>query len=150
MYDLNKNYPLVFSQELIWSDMDAFQHVNNAVYFRYFEDARMKYFAVTGVMEHMIETRIGPILASTTCNFRAPLVFPDTIHIGARIEELKNRTFKMKYAIYSDRLEKLAADGEGLVVFYDYQRQASCEIPTVIVAAFEAFQVASGADSTSY
>lgn len=140
MHDLNKNYPLVFSQELIWSDMDAFQHVNNAVYFRYFEDARMKYFAATGVMEHMIETRIGPILASTTCNFRAPLVFPDIIHIGARIEELKNRTFKMKYAIYSERLEKLAADGEGLVVFYDYQRKVSCEIPTVIVAAFEAFQ----------
>lgn len=140
MHDLNENYPLVFSQELIWSDMDAFQHVNNAIYFRYFEDARMKYFAATGVLEHMIETQIGPILASTTCNFRAPLVFPDTIHIGVRIEELKNRTFKMKYAIYSDNLDKLAADGEGLIVFYDYRHKMSCEIPAVIVAAFETFQ----------
>ncbi len=56
----------------------------------YFEDARMKYFESTGVMEHMTETQIGPILASTTCNFRAPLVFPDRIYIAARIEEMKN------------------------------------------------------------
>jgi len=140
MHDLNENYPLVFSQDLIWSNMDAFQHINNAVYFRYFEDARMKYFETTGVMKHMTETRIGPILASTTCNFRAPLTFPDRIHIAARIEDMKNRTFKMKYAIYSDKLNKLAADGEGLVVFYDYQRKMSCEIPALIVSAFEAFQ----------
>ena len=141
MHDLNENYPLVLSQELIWSDMDEYQHINNAVYFRYFEDARMKYFEATGVLQHKAETQIGPILASTTCNFRAPLAYPDRIYIGARIEELKNRTLKMKYVVYSERLDKLAADGEGRVVFYDYQQKMSCEIPTVIVAAFEAFQL---------
>ena len=140
MHDLNENYPLVLSQDLIWSDMDSLQHVNNAVYFRYFEDVRMKYFELTGVLRHMSETQIGPILASTSCNFRAPLVYPGRIHIAARIEELKTRTFKMKYVVYSDGLDKPAADGEGLIVFYDYQQKMSCEIPVVIVAAFEAFQ----------
>lgn len=140
MHELNKDYPLVFSQELIWSDMDAFQHINNAVYLRYFEDSRMKYFESTGVMDCMLETQIGPILAAASCNFKAPLTYPDCIHIAAKIEEIKSRTVKMSHAVYSDTLGKLVADGQSVVVFYDYQRKMSCEIPATIVTAFEAFE----------
>ena len=41
---LEKEYPLVLSEDVIWGDMDAYGHVNNKVYFRYFEDARIAYF----------------------------------------------------------------------------------------------------------
>ena len=41
MQDLEKEYPVVIEQPLIWGDMDAYQHVNNTVYFRYFEDVRI-------------------------------------------------------------------------------------------------------------
>ena len=140
MHDSLKNYPVVMQQEVIWSDMDAYQHVNNSVYLRYFEDSRMSLFEKCGAVEYMLEHQVGPILASTTCNFRAPLTYPDTIHIAAGIVEIKTRTLKMNHAVYSEKLDKLAAEGEGLVVFYDYKRGHSCEIPAVIVSALEALE----------
>ena len=62
-----------------WGDMDAFQHVNNTVYFRYFENARLEYFRRPGWFEFERATGIGPILASTQARFRRPLTYPDTI-----------------------------------------------------------------------
>ena len=44
MKQLKKEYPVVLNQDIIWGDMDAFGHINNTVYFRYFEDARIAYF----------------------------------------------------------------------------------------------------------
>ena len=74
-----EEYAVIVKQDVIWGDMDAFSHVNNTVYFRYFEDARMAFFEKTGVIAHMDSTNIGPILASTQCQFRAPLSYPDHI-----------------------------------------------------------------------
>lgn len=140
MGDLRKEFPMVLTQDLVWSDMDAFKHVNNAIYFRYFENARIAYFEQVGLIAFKEETQIGPILASTSCDFRVPLTFPDTIQIGARIESIRPRTFKMKYAVYSEGLDCLAAEGEGLIVFYNYQLGKSCEIPAAIVTAIDALQ----------
>ena len=75
MEEFLSGYSVVISQNLIWGDMDAFNHINNKVYFRYFEDARIAYFDRTGVTDLMSEQRIGPILAKTSCNFRVPVRF---------------------------------------------------------------------------
>ena len=53
MKQLKQEYPVVLSQDIIWGDMDAFGHVNNTVYFRYFEDARIAYFDQIGVHEQI-------------------------------------------------------------------------------------------------
>jgi len=140
MSDLKDKFPIALSQELVWGDMDAFQHINNTVYFRYFEDARIAYFEKANLIKYREKTQLGPILASTSCNFRAPLTFPDTIQIAASVEKLRSKTFKMKYVIYSERLDRVAADGEGLIVFYDYQRGQSCEIPKSVLAAIHNIQ----------
>jgi len=141
MDKLKEKYPLVLSQDLIWSDMDAYQHINNAVYFRYFEDARIAFFEKINVIGHMEKTQVGPILASTRCDFRAPLTYPDKIQIATVAEGIATKYFKMKYIVYSERLNKVAAEGEGLVVYYDYQRGKSCEIPEVILSAINTFQL---------
>ena len=88
MEELTSKYPVVITQELLWRDMDAYQHINNAVYFRYFEDARIAYFGKAGIEEHMKATGVGPILASTRCDFRAPLTFPDSIQIATVVSEV--------------------------------------------------------------
>ena len=141
MNDLKKQYPFVSSQDLIWSDMDAFQHINNAVYFRFFEDVRMAFFKNAGVVEHKNKTQIGPILASTRCDFRAPLTFPDTIQLATIIKDIQPNRFKMKYIVYSENLDKVAAEGEGLIVYYDYRQQKSCDIPATILASINALQL---------
>ena len=140
MERLKSKYPVVLSQDLVWSDMDAFQHINNRVYLRYFEDVRMAYFEKIKVMGHKNKTQFGPILAAINCNFRAPLSYPDRIQVATTVEELERRRFKMSYVVYSEKLEKVAAEGDGLIVYYDYENQKSCPIPDAIRASINALQ----------
>lgn len=135
MDDVSNNYPVVLTQDVIWRDLDAFRHVNNAVYFRYFEDARMAYLERTGMLAHKEESGQGPILASTKCDFRAPLSYPDRVWIATTVEDLHEKRFTMKYFVYSEEVGGLAAEGEGLIVYYDYAAAKSCPVPDRIVAA---------------
>ena len=64
-----------------WGEMDAYGHVNNVVYFRWFESARMAYFARLGWPEVGRATGVGPILHSTRARFRAPLEWPDEVEV---------------------------------------------------------------------
>lgn len=137
MNSLLEEFSVVLSQSVIWGDMDAFGHVNNTVYFRYFEDARIAYFDEFGIREYKDKTNIGPILANTECNFRLPLEYPDDIKIAGKGTILSPKKFRMDYAVYSERLGGIAAEGQGLLVYYDYNAAKSCEIPESIVNAIQ-------------
>ncbi len=130
-------FPIIVVQSVIWSDMDAYGHVNNAVYLRYFEDGRMAYFDRIGVNAYKQQANLGPIMARVSCDFRAPLRYPDTIQIGTRSVLLSARKFSMQFAVYSEKLGRIVADGDGLVLYYDYALGLSCDIPEPIVAAME-------------
>jgi acyl-CoA thioester hydrolase len=101
--------------------MDAFGHVNNTVYFRWFESARIAYFEKIGLNERMRRERKGPILARTSCDYEKPLTFPDTVKASASVVKLGNTSFVMEYRIESAR-HGLAARGEGVVVLVDYEK----------------------------
>ncbi len=115
-----KEFSVVVEQALRWGDMDAFKHLNNTVYFRFFEEARIEYFYKTKFIEEVEKSGIGPILKSTSCVFRLPLTFPDTISIGAKVSDIKIDRFSMKYAIWSPTHQRIAAEGEGVIVCFDY------------------------------
>jgi acyl-CoA thioester hydrolase len=132
---LLKQYSIVLSQEVIWGDMDAFDHINNTVYFRYFEDARMAYLEKVGILEHKAKENMGPILAKTDCNFKLPVKYPDRIIVAARSKILSPKKFEMEYLIWSENLKGVAAEGSGLLIYYDYVTGRSCEIPQNIVDA---------------
>ena len=137
---MTTQFPVVLIQDLIWGDMDAFAHINNTVYFRYFEDARIAFFEKIGVIEYMESHRIGPILASTQCDFRAPLAYPGQIDIAAGVEAVETKRFTMAYEIYSRNLEKTAATGRAVIVYYDYENGRSCEIPESIAARIQSLK----------
>lgn len=137
MKPIEKEYPVILTQAVNWGDMDAFNHVNNTVFFRYFEDARIAYFEKIGLLEHMNRSNIGPILANAQCNFRLPLEFPDCIHIGTRANILSPKKLNMEFVVFSEKQNALVAEGEGLVVYYDYANGNSCEIPATLVAAIK-------------
>lgn len=115
-----------------WGEMDAFQHVNNVVYFKYFETARLAYFDQVGINQSMKESGIGPILASTQCRFKAPLTYPDNLIVATRIDTLNTDRFTMKYYLKSENSGRIAAEGEGSIVFFDYKQQCKHDIPTAI------------------
>jgi acyl-CoA thioester hydrolase len=120
--------------------MDAFAHVNNVVYFRWFESARLAYFEAVGWNAAMAESGVGPILARTSCAFRAPLTFPDTVTLAARAEDLSEDRFTMRYRVVSERLGVIAAEGEGRVISYDYRNACKAPLPPAIRAAILAFE----------
>jgi acyl-CoA thioester hydrolase len=130
--ELLKTYPVVIETPVAWGEMDSLRHVNNIIYFRYFESARMAYFDRLDFWNYMEETGIGPILASTACKFRLPLTYPDTVSVGTKIAEVEADRFTMKYVVVSRQHGKVAAEGEGLVVSYDYRALKKAALPEEI------------------
>jgi len=130
----------VIETPVAWGEMDSLRHVNNIVYFRYFESARMAYFERVGFWTYMDETGVGPILASAGCRFRIPLAYPDTVSVGARVSGVEADRFVMQYVVVSHRHGKAAAEGEGLIVAYDYRASRKAALPDEIrerIAALE-------------
>jgi acyl-CoA thioester hydrolase len=140
MKELLEAFPVVIEIPVAWGEMDSFQHVNNIVYFRYFESARMAYFDRLDIWTYLNETGTGPILASTNCRFRIPLSYPDAVSVGARITDLDDDRFLMKYLAVSHRHEKTAAEGEGLIVSYDYREQMKAALPEEIKGRIRALE----------
>jgi acyl-CoA thioester hydrolase len=114
-----------------WGEMDALGHVNNVAYFRYCESARIEYFSQIHFMNRQSSKGVGPILASTSCRYKHPLFFPDTVSVGSRITDLKKDRFIMEYLIVSHKLQRVAAKAEALVVSYDYEKQCKVALPTL-------------------
>jgi acyl-CoA thioester hydrolase len=134
-------YPVVVEQAVAWGEMDAYQHINNVVYFRYFENSRLEYFRRLDWLAMVNEIGVGPILASTQARFRKPLTYPDDILIAARISEVGMDRLTMEHRIISRRLGVVAAEGEGVIVTFDYARGAKAPVPDELrqrIAALEA------------
>ena len=129
MKDLMSKYPVLYKTPVAWGEMDALGHVNNIVYFRYFESARSDYFQKIGVWESAREKGIGVILHSTSCRFKRPLTYPDTVTVGTRVTEIHADRFTMEYAVYSHSGKCVAADGSGIIVVYDYRKNEKCKMP---------------------
>ncbi|CAN5692980.1 thioesterase family protein [soil metagenome] len=132
---LLNGFPVVIELPVAWADMDYFRHVNNTVFFRYFESARIAYLERIGFADEQAEPGIGPILHSTHCRFRFPLAYPDRVFVGARASEIGNDRFTMEYALVSARTGQLSADGGGVVVSYDYGRSAKAPLPDSVRSA---------------
>ena len=109
-------YPVIVELPVVWGEMDSYQHVNNVVYFRYFENVRLEYFRRMDWFEFERQTGIGPILSATQARFRKPLTYPDTISVGARIPKLEEDRFTMEYLLVSQkepRIEQFIRQPDG-------------------------------------
>lgn len=132
--------PVVWEQAVIWGDMDSYRHVNNVVYFRYFENVRLEYFRRLDWFEYEKQTGIGPILATTQARFRKPLTYPDTISITARVSKIETDRITLEHLIWSDRLGAIATEGQGAVVTFHYAENRKVPVPDELrrrIAALE-------------
>lgn len=133
-------FPVRVQAPVAWAEMDVFGHVNNTVYFRWFESARIEYLVRIGLADAGPAVRAGPILHSTHCRFRHPVFFPDRVTAGARTVELAEDRFVMQYRVVSERTGEVAADGGGVVVAYDYATRAKTPLPPSVRAAIEGLE----------
>ena len=108
-------YPVIYEQKVAWGDMDAFGHVNNAVYYRYIESARICYFEELNIFQQDIYT----VVASSQCQYLRPLFYPDQLKIGARVGEMRSSAIRMNYILWSGQQQNIAARGEAVIVCVD-------------------------------
>lgn len=118
-------FPVIYEQKVTWGDMDAFGHVNNVMYYRYIESARIAYFDLLNVFDQDVVT----VVASSQCKYLKPVFYPDVLHIGARVEEVRNSAIRMHYILYSTQQQAVVADGEAVIVFVDKLEMKKTSIP---------------------
>lgn len=98
-----------------WGEQDAFGHVNNVVYFRWFETARIAWFRAVGWTLDASSDRI-PVLARTDAVYRAPIVHPDTVDVSVTCTHLGVDRMTLLHRVYSRELDQEAAFGTARVV----------------------------------
>lgn len=122
------DYPIIYEQQVAWGDMDAFVHVNNVIYYRYIESARIYYMEALNLAVKEINT----VVASNQCKYIAPVFYPDRIKIGVRVEEIRNSAFRMSYLLYSEKQEKVVAIADAVIVCVDKHSMLKVAIPELI------------------
>jgi len=126
-----------------WGDQDAFGHVNNVIYFRWFESARIDLLNVFESAVTMSGAGLGPILASIKCDYRRQLHFPDTVSVGSRITRVGRSSADIGHAIVSHQQGQVIAEGSSVIVIYDYTARRVTRIPEDLRILFEASLIGS-------
>lgn len=119
--------------------MDAFGHVNNCVFFRYFESTRIAYMREIEAMQQG-DVDFTPVVASARCDFLASVVFPDTVVGEARVSKLGNSSFTMEYQLTSRAQQKVVARGEAVIVNIDSKAGKARPVPTTLKQRMETLE----------
>lgn len=122
------DYPIIHIQSVAWGDMDAFGHVNNVLYYRYIESARIRYIDELNIFQHDVYT----VVASNQCKYIRPVFYPDQLKIGARVEEMRNSALRMSYLLWSEQQQAIVALGEAVMVCVDKENMLKMSIPEII------------------
>jgi acyl-CoA thioester hydrolase len=117
--------------EVRFRDCDAFGHVNNAVYFTYFEQARASLWKTLGLsgFRDTDTSGVSVILARAECDFRAPARFGDVLDVRLALETIGRTSFTYGYEIVSVPDGRTMAAGRTVQVLFDYARRTPVEIP---------------------
>ena len=133
------NLPISIKITVAWGEQDLFGHVNNIVYLRYFESVRMHFLDRIGVLRSHREKGIGVILASTTCDFKKPVEWPQELVVRTGCDRIGNTSFTMQYEIV-DEVGGIVAKGSSVQVMYDYKQRTKIPIPDHLISAIAALQ----------
>jgi acyl-CoA thioester hydrolase len=114
-----------------WGDMDAMGHVNNTVYFRYMEQARIEWLTMVGCMPD--EEGNGPVIVNAHCTFKRPLKYPDQVEVLTYIGEAGRSSIETIQEMRSvSNNYALFAEGGAKVVWVDGKTQKSAPLPDQI------------------
>ncbi len=119
-----------------WMDNDIYGHVNNVVYYSYFDTVINKYLIAQGGLDIANDTVVG-IAVETHCQFMRSLQFPDSIDAGLRVGRLGNSSVRYEIGLFKQGDDAIAAAGYFVHVFVARDSQTPVPIPHGIHAALE-------------
>jgi acyl-CoA thioester hydrolase len=122
--------PFVHTERVRFGDLDAMRHLNNVVFLRYFETARIAY--IRSLMPahdpaHPEQSKWGLIFAECHINYRSPVYFDEEVAVECSIGEVRRSAFQVMFAMRVG--ERVAAEGYGWLVGFDYQTEKSTPLP---------------------
>lgn len=120
---------------LRWGDMDAFGHVNNTSYFRYFEEARFLWMLE---QELSLKAESFPVVVTLGSTFLKPLFYPDTLRIELKLSEPGRSSFMVHYYVYSHAQGELVNEGYSKIVWVSATDGKSVPLPDKVKALFAA------------
>jgi acyl-CoA thioester hydrolase len=119
-----------------WMDNDAYGHVNNVVYYSWFDTAVNAWLIERGVLDMHGGENIGLVI-ETQCNYFASLSFPQSIEAGIRVARLGNSSVRYEVGLYAQGEELAAAQGHFVHVYVDRQTRRPVPLPAALRAALE-------------
>jgi acyl-CoA thioester hydrolase len=122
-----------------WMDNDQYGHVNNVVYYSYFDTAVNGYLLEASGCDVRQLPAIG-IVAETSCRFISELSFPDTVHAGLALERLGNSSVVYRIGLFRNQEVEPAALGRFVHVYVDQQTRRPVPIPAQVRAALQTLQ----------
>lgn len=123
-----------------WWDNDAYRHVNNAVYYSFFDSAVNQLLIEGGVLNIDTSPVIG-LVVETCCRYYAPISFPDTIHTGVRVSKIGTSSVQYEIGLFSNDRDSASADGRFVHVYVDRTTNKPQPIPLDTRALLETLKV---------
>jgi acyl-CoA thioester hydrolase len=125
MPEFNFYHPI----EVRYGDLDAQQHVNNAKYLTFMEQARLAYVQHLGLWEGVSFADLGMIVAEIQISYRAPIHFGLPVRVGVRVNRLGNKSILMEYRLENAQDGSPFATATSVQVSYDYRENHSIPVP---------------------
>ena len=127
------------TERVRFGDLDAMRHLNNVVFLRYFETARISYLRhlmPSHDPAHPENDQFGLIFAECHINYRSPVHFDELLDVHCSIGTVRRSSFRVEFEM---RVEgRLAAEGYGVLVGFDYAAQTATPLPDALRARLEA------------
>jgi acyl-CoA thioester hydrolase len=130
------DYPHFLAIPTRWSDNDVYGHVNNVVYYSYFDTVVNEYLMRTGVLDFEHGATIG-LVVDTHCKYFASIAFPERIEAGLRVAKLGTTSVRYEVAIFREGVNEAAAHGHFVHVYVDRVTRRPVALPDALRAALE-------------
>nr|WP_297352233.1 thioesterase family protein [uncultured Caldimonas sp.] len=119
-----------------WMDNDVYGHVNNVIYYSYFDTVVNQYLIAEGALDIHASDVIGLVI-ETQCNYFAPLAFPQTVEAGLRVAHLGSSSVRYEVGLFAQGEPQTAARGHFVHVYVDRATRRPTVLPTPLVRALE-------------
>jgi acyl-CoA thioester hydrolase len=119
-----------------WMDNDVYGHVNNVVYYSYFDTVVNQYLIEQGALEIERSQVIG-LVVETRCQYFAPVTFPDVVTAGLRVAKLGNTSVRYEIGLFRNDEDSASAQGHFVHVYVDRTSRRPAPLPAPMRAALE-------------
>jgi acyl-CoA thioester hydrolase len=123
-----------------WMDNDVYGHINNVVYYSFFDTAVNGYLIERGALDIDGGEVIG-LVVETHCNFFAPLQFPQFVEAGVRVARVGVSSVRYEIGLFADEVPTCAASGHFVHVYVDRQTRRPAPLPAALVQALAPLRV---------